>query len=229
MAQQNIPAPTRYLFVDIHTAADTLNREAAGKDRLYWITWWGSDTDPRGVIPFLAEKAGQPAGQQNFKGYHLEWFDLPPDATFSLPDTLTPAIATLADVQRLDGVAAAGQIPPGEAAWATLHFTLLHESNVDYKVSLRLRDESGQVVGQIDRDLLNDRHFRTSDWPINDPLLNQATNVYLLPLPANVPPGGYQLEAVIYNALPPYPSEGVTGHDTPDGVAAIIGRVIITP
>ncbi|MCB0211183.1 MAG: glycosyltransferase family 39 protein, partial [Anaerolineae bacterium] len=72
--QRNIPAPIHYLFVDVHTAADRLNAEAAGRDRLFWITWRGSDTDPRGVIPFLAEKAGMPAGQFDFRGYQVRWY-----------------------------------------------------------------------------------------------------------------------------------------------------------
>ena len=113
--------------------------------------------------------------------------------------------------------------------WATLHFTLLHETDVDYKVSLRLRGEDGRVVSQVDRALLNDRHFRTSAWPIADPALNQALNVYTLPLAIDTPPGSYQLEVVVYNSQPPYPSEGVTGHESADGVAAMIGRVIVEP
>ncbi len=227
--RENIPAPTAYLFVDAHTAADTLNREAAGRDRLFWVTWWGSDTDPRGIIRFLVEKAGQPAGQRDFKGYRVEWFNLAPDVEFSLPSQLPPANAIFGNVVRLDGIALGNTAIPGNPAWATLHFTLLQNTDTDYKVSLRLRGNDGQIAGQIDRDILNDRHFRTSAWPLNDPALNQAINVYLIPLPSETPPGVYQLEAVLYNAKPPYPSEGVAGHQTSDGVAAILGQVTVSP
>ena len=224
-----IPAPVHYLFVDIHTAADQLNREAAGRDRLFWITWRGSDTDPRGVIPFLAEKAGTFAGQRDFRGYQVRWFDLPGEAKFSLPDQLTPVQATFGDVLRLDGLAFGDMTSPDEPVWATLHFTLLRDTEVNYKVSLRLRADDGSIVGQVDRDLLNDRHFRTADWPLADPALNQTINVYLLPLPADLPPGHYRLEAVVYNAEPPYPSEGVTGLETNDGVSALLGHVKVVP
>src|SRR6185503_7419537 len=63
VTKDHIAAPTRYLFVDIHTAANILTREATGHERLFWITWHGSDTDPRGVIPFLGQKYGQRLGQ----------------------------------------------------------------------------------------------------------------------------------------------------------------------
>jgi uncharacterized membrane protein len=236
VAKGRIAAPTRYLFVDIHTAADTLTREAAGHDRLYWVTWRGSDTDPRGVIPFLAQKHGEQLGQRDFRGYQVAWFSLPDkDTVFSLPTDLHPANATFGDVLQLDGAAYGGHPPSGnttsinQPAWVTLHFTLLHQTDVDYKVSLRLRGEAGQIVAQVDKDLLNDRHFRTSAWPSSDPALNQAINIYTLPLIPATPPGSYRLEVVVYNAQPPYPSEGVSGAESTDGVAAVIGSITVIP
>ncbi|GAB4421106.1 MAG: hypothetical protein Fur0044_18410 [Anaerolineae bacterium] len=235
-ARGNIAAPTRYLFVDIHTAADTLTREAAGRNRLFWITWRGSDTDPRGVIPFLAQKYGQRLGQRDFRGYHVEWFSLPQaEAGFSLPADLPSVNAAFGDVLRLDGAAFGGYPPASETtpithpAWATLHFTLLRDTDVDYKVSLRLRGEDGRLVAQVDKDLLNDRHFRTSAWPLTDPALNGAINVYTLPLAADTPPGSYRLEVVVYNAQPPFPSEGVSGVESEDGAAAVLGHITIIP
>ena len=232
----HIAAPTRYLFVDIHTAADTLTREAAGRDRLYWVTWRGSDTDPRGVIPFLAQKYGEQLGQRDFRGYQVAWFSLPDkDTVFSLPTDLSPANATFGNVLQLDGAAYGGHPPSGnttsvnQPAWVTLHFTLLRQTDVDYKVSLRLRGEAGQIVAQEDKDLLNDRHFRTSAWPLSDPALNQAINVYTLSLTPDMPPGSYRLEVVVYNAQPPYPSEGVSGAESTDGVAAVIGSITVIP
>jgi hypothetical protein len=234
--QGGIAAPLRYLFVDIHTAAETLSRETAGRERLFWLTWRGSDTDPRGVIPFLAQKYGQMLGQRDFRGYHLVWFSLPPEGvTFSLPTQLPSLNAVFGDVLRLDGAAYGGQpasgqtIRPGQPAWATLHFSLLRPTQVDYKVSLRLRSADGRVVAQVDRDLLNDRHFRTSAWPLADPALNQAINVYTLPLAADAAPGESHLEVVVYNAQPPYPSEGVSGSESQDGAAAMIGRLTLIP
>ncbi len=227
VAKGHIAAPTRYLFVDIHTAADTLNREAAGRRRLFWVTWSGSDTDPRGVIPFLAQKPGQKLDEINFRGYKVEVFSLSA-APFSLPIDLPPVNAVFGDALRLDGAATSNKITLNQPAWATLHFTLLRPTPIDYKVSARLRGDDGRIVAQIDKDLFNDRHFRTSAWPLTDAALNQAINVYLLPLAAGTPPGVYRLEVVVYNSQPPYPSEGVTGPLSADGgTVAVLGRVTV--
>jgi hypothetical protein len=236
VAKGHISAPTRYLFVDIHTAADILTRETAGHDRLFWISWRGSDTDPRGVIPFLAQKYGEKLGQRDFRGYHVEWYSLPSaKVNYSLPTDLNPVNVRFGDVLRLDGAAFGGYPPATNAtpvnhpAWATLHFTLLRPTEVDYKVSLRLRGEDGRVAAQVDKELLNDRHFHTSAWPLPDPALNQAINVYTLSLAPDIPPGQHRLEVVVYNSQPPYPSEGVTGIESVDGTAAIIGTISIIP
>lgn len=220
--RDRLAAPLHYLFVDIHTAAQTLNRQADGRARLFWITWRGSDTDPRGVIPFLLQKQGPRLGQQDFRGYRVQWFRLSGEP-FSLPNDLPAIEATFGDLLRLDG-AAFGQ---GATVWATLHFQLLRETEVDYKVSVRLRSPAGEVVAQTDSHLLNDRHFRTSAWPLDDPALNQATNVYLLFPPADMSPGRYRLEGVVYNAEPPYPSEGVTGPASFEGTVAVLGEVVM--
>jgi mannosyltransferase len=230
-----IPAPIRYLFVDVHTAANVLNAEVAGRDRFFWVTWWGSDTDPRGIIPFLLDKAGQQVGEMDFRGYHVAWWDLQPDAYFSLPDQLAPADFVFGDVVRLDGLAFSNGVPVGEAAWATAHFSLMRDTEVDYRVSLRLRDARGDMLAPTDKDLLNDRHFRTSAWPVGDARLDRAINVYTLPIPADALPGSYCLEAVVYEAdtqaaLPV--TEGSTSECvSPEGdsISAWLGTVVVSP
>ena len=221
-----IVAPTHYLFVDIHTAADMLNEAALGRARLYWVTWWGSDTDPRGVIPYLLQKqAGPKAGQMQFRGYRAEWYSLS-QQPFSLPTDLTPIDVNFDNVLRLDGLAYSQSLAEGQSGWATLHFSQLAPTEVNYKVSLRLRAPDGRLLAQDDRLLLNDRHFQTSAWPIDDPALNQATNVYTLILNDPAYRGPLILEAVVYNAdtLAAIAAYGVpTAND--DLVSAQIGQV----
>jgi len=230
-----IPAPTRYLFVDVHTAADVLNAEASGRDRLFWVTWWGSDTDPRAVIPFLLDKAALRKGELDFRGYRVTWWDLPGDAHFSLPANLSPVDFMFGDVVHLDGLAFSDMAQVGKSAWATLHFNLLRQTEADYRVSLRLRDSDGNVLSSTDRDLLNDRHFHTSAWPVDDPRLNQAINVYIIPIPPDTPPGDYCLEAVVYRAdtLEALPVVGLASSEcistAQGGISAQMGSVAVSP
>ena len=52
---------------------------------------------------------------------------------------------------------------------------------------------------------------------------------FLVPFVGLMAPGAYQLELVIYNAEPPYPSEGVSGLPSADGVSAVLGVVTVEP
>ena len=225
-----IPAPTEYLFVDVHTAADALNQRALGRERLFWVTWWGSDTDPRGVIPYLLQKqAGTVQGEAQFRGYRVIWYQLS-ERPFSLPIDLAPIDVNFDNRLRLDGLAYSQTLEAGGTAWATLHFSQLAPMTTNYRVSLRLRSPEGELLAQTDKDILNDRHFHTAAWPIDDPALNQTINVYLLPL--NSPPfaarytGSLTLEAVVYEAetLAAIAAYGVpTTND--DFVSAQIGQL----
>jgi len=223
-----IAAPMRYLFVDIHTAANTLNAQAAGRRRLYWVTWYGSDTDPRGVIPFLLDKAARRAGERDFRGYHAAWWELPADVRFSLPDNLPPADVVFGSLIRLDGVAYGVSCRVGRATWATLHFALLGRAGVDYRASLRLRDAQGNMLPPTDRDILNDRHVRTAAWLLDDARLNQAINVYTLPVPPDTAPGDYRLELVVYDAATSA-ALAASGASSANGISAFLGTVHVLP
>ncbi len=224
-----IPAPTEYLFVDVHTAADVLNAKARGKNRLYWVTWRESDTDPRGVIPFLLWKqAGAPQGENRFRGYRVQWWRLT-DAPFSLPTDLPPADVNFDNVLRLDGLAFSESVPAGGFGWVTVHLSLQQPTPIDYKLSLRLRAADGRVLAQSDKYILNDRHFRTSAWVVDDPALNQTINVFLLPLADADAHGVATLEAVVYNGAT---GDSIAAYGVPttneDFVSAQIGTVQVT-
>ncbi|OQY46832.1 MAG: hypothetical protein B6242_06730 [Anaerolineaceae bacterium 4572_78] len=207
-----IPAKTEYLFVDIHTAADVLNQQAWGKSNLFWVTWWGSDTDPRGVISFLASKqADNISATIPFRGYHVTSYALS-DKPFSLPHDLPTVNINFDNVLMVDGLAynlktesegaskSRSDIGKTRFLWTTVHFSQLAPMNVDYKISLRLQDAHGNLLGQIDKPILNDRHFLTSSWSIENPALNNAINVYIIPINNNNYHGKAILESVVYDS-----------------------------
>jgi hypothetical protein len=171
----------------------------------------------------------------------VAWWDLQGDARFSLPNDLSQSAEcpqgdiTFGDVVRLGGFAFSDAAQAGGTAWATLHFTLLRNTDMDYRISLRLRGPEGDMLPPTDKDLLNDRHFHTSAWPQDDPRLNQAINVYTLLIPPGTPPGTYSLEAVAYEAttleallVTGIPPSGCTS-TAEDGVSARLGSVAVSP
>ena len=91
------------------------------------------------------------------------------------------------------------------------------------------------MLPPTDKDLLNDRHFRTSAWPLDDARLNQAINVYTLPIPPDALPGDYCLEAVVYdaNTMEALPVSGAVPSVciSPDGdsISAWLGTVTVSP
>jgi hypothetical protein len=129
---------------------------------------------------------------------------------------------------RLDGVAYGASSRVGSATWATLHFALLRRTGVDYRASLRLRDAQGSMLPPTDRDILNDRHVRTAAWLLDDARLNQAINVYTLPVPPGTAPGDYRLELVVYDAAT---SAALAASDvsSADGISAFLGTVHVLP
>jgi mannosyltransferase len=202
-------APAHYLFVDIHTVAQRLTELCQGKERVFWIRWHKSDTDPRGAVLFLLDKYGQPLGQTGFRGYDVLWYQLPPHGTFSLTSEINPIDVDFADQISLMGYAyggrgagatsseaevEAGVVPAGKKMWAVLQWQLQQKVERDYKVALLLKDSGGHLIGQDDRQLINDRHLYTTSWWLDE----VVTNVYDPLVPDGTPPGQYTVEVAVY-------------------------------
>ena len=82
------------------------------------------------------------------------------------------------------------------ALWAVLQLDAAPGLDIDYSVSLRLHDAAGERVYQNDALLMNLQGMLTSRWKPNEPV----DNLFLLDLPAELPPGEYELRLVIYDA-----------------------------
>jgi hypothetical protein len=202
------PAPARYLFADIHTVSETLTSLTQGRDRLYLVQWYKSDSDPRGVIPFLLEKYCLFLGEEQFRGYQVAWYQLPPSPSFSLAPEVEASQVNFGDRLALTGFAFGGReegtsdeaetarkrVPAGQKAWVVLEWQLKQKVSEDYKVTIYLEDRWGHLVGQDDRLLIDDTHLRTSNWEVGE----VAINVYLIPVAAGTPPGEYLLKAAVY-------------------------------
>jgi len=201
-------APAYYLFVDIHHVDERLNQLAAGKQRVFWVQWFKSDTDPRGVVDFLLRKYGVHAGEHAFRGYRVDWYRMPQDVHYRVAEDMRDQRVMFGGRVATVAVAAA-QAPPVPAdilrasdegllprpVWAVVDWQKVADMDRPYKVSARLSNPLDQVVAQDDRRLVSDRHLAIPYWEDGE----TARNVYLLRLPLGTPPGVYTLTLRVYD------------------------------
>jgi len=236
-------APQCYLFVDIHTIADVLTEACRGRDRLFFVQWRQSDTDPRGAVIFLMDKYAAYRGEKHFRGYHVVWYDLPHETNFSLPVELEPVHLNFGNRLWLTGQAYGGRgagetstegevsartAPSGSHGWVTLEWRVADGAckatpclSEDYRSALYLRDDQGHQVGQVDRTLLSDRHLRTAGWQPGE----SALNVYTLPIAPGTLPGEYVIYLTAYRASDSAPLPVLDMRGAPQGTLARIGSL----
>lgn len=216
-------APAQYLFVDLtHDDDRRLDRRlttlAGSARRIFYVTWFESDMDPRRAAPALLDAFGERLAEQPFRGYTVQVWQHRQAARFSLAETLQPfglqfepgVILTEGDWSgRASAVTA-----PGYARLA-LRWEVEAATTRPLKASLRLRDAAGAVLAQDDRLLLSDRHLRTTAWASGE----SALNVYSLPLPAQ--PGRYTLTLVLYDET----TLAAAGLRDGSGVEPVLGEV----
>jgi 4-amino-4-deoxy-L-arabinose transferase-like glycosyltransferase len=232
-------APAHYLFVDIHTVAQRLTTLCQGQERVFWIRWHKSNTDPRGSVLFLLDKYGQRLGQASFRGYEVFWYQLPPHGTFSLTSKVNPIDVDFADQISLVGYAyggrgagatsseaevEAGVVPAGKKMWAVLQWQLQQEMDRNYKVALFLKDNRDHLIGQDDRQLINDRHLYTSSWWLDE----VVTNVYDPLVPDGTPPGQYTVEVAVYEPESLARLDVLDANGTPQGTTIQLGNIKVS-
>jgi 4-amino-4-deoxy-L-arabinose transferase-like glycosyltransferase len=231
-------APAHYLFVDIHTVAQRLTELCQGRERAFWIRWHKSDTDPRGAVLFLLDKYGQPLGQAGFRGYDALWYQLPPHGTFSLTSEVNPIDADFGQIS-LESYAYGGRgagatsseaevearvVPAGKKMWAVLQWQLQRKVNRNYKVALFLKDSRGHLIGQDDRQLINDRHLYTSSWWLDE----VVTNVYDPLVPDGTPPGQYTVEVAVYEPEGLVRLDVLDANGAPQGTTVKLGNIEVS-
>ncbi len=229
-------APARYLFVDINTLDERLTEWAGEAERVFWVQWFESDTDPRSAVPFLLSQAGTLADEALFRGYRVTRWDLSPPNEFSLaadkPLKITfaredetgiaPLIetvgASLPGVAEADGMLSvvlrwqiAGDVEPPLKARVALYGPLGDDATRDSRIA------------QADERLLNDRHLLPGEWLLEDAPLN----VYRLQPPADLAPGTYALRLLVYDADTLAPFAVLDEAGNPAGVEATLGEIRI--
>lgn len=225
-------APAYYLFVDVYTVAERLNTVVPGKRRVFWVQWYKSDTDPRGLVPFLLQKYGFHVGEKAFRGYRVDIYQVPPSVRFAVASTWESKHITFEGGIAVTGISA-GQASPLDAeigrraseprpVWVTVKWRREGNPEKPYKASVRLWNPAGHQIAQDDRLLLNDRHLSIPYWESGE----EAINVYLIPLPLGTPPGTYTITVRVYEPESLEPLSVVAAERVIAGSDAVVGRVV---
>ncbi len=108
--------------------------------------------------------------------------------------------------------------------WAVLQWQLQQKVERNYKVALFLKDHRGHLIGQDDRQLINDRHLYTSSWWLDE----VVTNVYDPLVPDGTPPGQYTLEVTVYEPESLARLDVLNANGAPQGTTLQLGKIEVS-
>jgi hypothetical protein len=195
--------PYYYVVVDEHTVASQLSQAASGAG-LFRVVRWTQDkhlaADEREVVTYLLGTTARWMDQRVRPVYRVETWALPSEQTvFRLPLPDTPHHAVFGGQLALEAL----HLDSG-ADWVGVALRWMPQAQmpVDYKASVRLREEDGTLVLQKDRTLRHNWHQGTRLWP------PEPVNEYYWLSP--VPSGEYTVHVVVYepDTLMPLPVNG---------------------
>jgi hypothetical protein len=216
-------APARYLFVDINTLDVRLNEWAADAERVFWVQWFESDTDPRHAVPYLLAQGGSPAGEELYQGYRVNWWQMAPPSDFAVAPDPVPLRIVVPPVESV-ALSLPQGAPAGDALPVAIRWQLSGDAPAaarPLKARVALYDGADNRLAQADERLLNDRHLAPDQWlPDEQPL-----NVYLLQADEPPPPGRYEVRVLVYDGESLEPLTLLDEAGNPAGIEATLGFV----
>jgi hypothetical protein len=129
----------------------------------------------------------------------VNWWTLTPPTVFDLAPAMTPLSVRFADaVRTVEASIPSAPVQAGDKAPVVVRWERVPGGTVTrpLKARVALYTETGDRVAQSDERLLNDRHLLPAEWGEAD----RPLNVYLLELPAELPPGRLTLGLLVYDA-----------------------------
>jgi 4-amino-4-deoxy-L-arabinose transferase-like glycosyltransferase len=201
--------------LDYSIAAD-LNRWLADRPGVWVVLWQDEVADPVGYLTtMLGEGGTEQHVEPTFGEVVLKHYALPGHARFSEQ----PTVAEPADVNFGNRLRFLGHDQVGPLQ-VMLFWQALQPLAEDYRVSLLLRDEQGQVWGRWDG-RPSAYLYPTSRWRVGQIVFGRYD---LQPLPGT-PPGGYDLELGVYTEADPDGLDILDLAGAPQGKRALIGAV----
>ncbi|MCC6169643.1 MAG: phospholipid carrier-dependent glycosyltransferase [Caldilineaceae bacterium] len=240
--------------VDEAAAPARLATAAAGKRTVYLINSHKMSSfpdsayvmgDPKHLLPFLLQRHArwvESHGEEEI-GIPFDMYELPEHSDFSVYNRFQERQVNFADQVELIGVdygsiyadqnAATNpglalppgtEWPAGEPLWVVLRWQALAPIAADLKVSLRLQDAAGHVIGQVDDLLVGDGYPVRRVWEAGE----TTGSYHILPSLPAVAPGTYDLAVRVYEDqtrrnFPVYAINGAGAKPE-----AVIGSVALT-
>ena len=98
---------------------------------------------------------------------------------------------------------------PGQTVYVKLAWLVTARPHADYKMSLKLWNETGQLIAQGQDDWPGGTLYRTTRWRVNQSVYQPAS----LSLPLDLPPGRYWLNVELYHPDTVQPLPRLDGQD----------------
>jgi mannosyltransferase len=201
--------------LDYSIAAD-LNRWLSGRDGVWLVLWQDEVVDPTGYLTAMMADAGEELEVgRDFSQVDLRHYSLPEHAFLSdQPPIAHPADFNFGDRLRLLGYT---QI---DGRQVVLFWEAMQPLDEDYRVSLLLRDTTGQSWGQWDGRPAA-YLYPTDRWRVGQVVFGRYD---LLSVPGT-PPGDFGLEVGVYTEEDPVGLDVLDPSGAPQGKRAMLGAV----
>ncbi|MEM7539865.1 MAG: hypothetical protein AAF639_47355, partial [Chloroflexota bacterium] len=226
-------AVAQYLFVDINTIDQRLNEWAADAQRVFWVQWFESDTDPRRSVHFLLDKEGNRDGERSFQGYRVEWWTLTPPTQFKLANRFEPVVYRIPPmIETVEVAFPTEPVLAGESIDVVIRWQRVAHSEINHPLKARIALYNGEGARLLQRDerILNDRHLLPAEWSMDDQPLN-VYNINTTELASNggLPTGTYTVRLLVYDAetLDPFGIVNADGQPVQDFIEADIATIQI--
>ena len=205
------PAAHYWVIDDEQTVPDDLTTAAQAHNLLRVVRWKTSKhtgADPKEVIPYYLEKYGHYSHSNSFEYFDIHTFQLDaPAPDFRAAETLRPVEVNFGGQLELTGYAVGDAGDPkavdlpqagsNDLLWLRLAWQKSGDHPEDIKVSALIYAEDGQLVTQIDKQLIsNILQVGTTAWDIGA----EEETYFLIRLPPATPPGSYSLRLAVYGA-----------------------------
>jgi hypothetical protein len=153
------------------------------------------DVDPKDYFEYALGSEGQIVHREQLPDYLVTTYQLHPEAL--LDPSLEPTDINFGQVLKLTGQRLQpNPLAAGQTLGIALRWLKQAPEETDYNVSLALYDGQDYEWVKVDKPLLRAGDYQTTrHWPPE----TESTLYYVLPIPADAPPGRYTVRVVAYN------------------------------